>query len=44
MKIGRVSILAVSTDESTLAAAVGDQIFFFYLLSLLNKVAAFLTL
>lgn len=36
--IGRVSILALSTDSSTLAACVGGEIHLFSVVSLIKKV------
>jgi len=36
--LGRVSILALSADSSTLAASIGGDIHFFSVSSLLNKV------
>lgn len=36
--IGRVSILALSTDSSTLAACVGGNVHLFSVASLINKV------
>lgn len=36
VKIGRVSLLALSNDSTVLAAAVGGEIHFFYVPSLIN--------
>ena len=38
--LGKVSILALSADSSTLAASVGSNIYFFSVAGLLNKVCA----
>lgn len=38
VRIGRVSILSLSSDSSTLAATIGGEIHFFSVPSLLSKV------